>query len=73
MKKNISVVSKGLVIEVGSLKKSHINGWVSIHSKDGEIIGGFDLLDSKLKVIHKSKIDNCIKIVYSIIDKEVKQ
>lgn len=71
MKKNISVVSQGLVIDVGRFKKSHVDGWVAIYSKAGEMIGGFDLLDNKLRIIHKNKTDDEIYLVYSIIDMEV--
>lgn len=73
MKKNITVVRKGLVVDVGRFEKYNLDGWVVIYSKGGENIGGFSLLDNKLKLIHKDKIDNDIYLLYSVIDrKEVK-
>lgn len=70
MKKTITVVRKGLVVDVGRFKKSNVDGWVVIYSKAGEMIGGFDLLYNRLKVIHKNKTDDEIYVVYSIIDRE---
>ena len=73
MKKNISIVSKGLVIDVGRLEKSHIKGWVGIYSRAGERIGGFDLIDNTLRLIHKNEKDNNISLVYALISRrEVK-
>lgn len=71
MIKDMTIVRKGLVIEVGSLKKSHVEGWVAIYTKKGERIGGFSLLDSKLKVIDKFTQGNTLFLTYSI--KGVKQ
>lgn len=70
MIKNISVVRNGLVIEVGSFKKSHVRGCVAIYSKAGERIGGFSVLDTKLKIIHKFTQDDILYITYAIIDRE---
>ena len=74
MKKYISIVSKGLVIDVGKFKKSSIRGWIGIYSRAGERIGGFDLTDNSLELLYNNKKDNIISLVYSLIDrKEVKQ
>lgn len=73
MKKNITVVSRGLVVDVGGFEKSHLDGWVRIYSKGGERIGGFESLDNKLRVIHKNKADdNVIYITYAIVDRRLK-
>ena len=73
MNKIITLIKDGLVVDVDSLKKSHINGWVAIHNKDGDVMGGFSGLDKKLKVIDKYKHNDSIYLLYSIMDREVKQ
>lgn len=73
MVKNITIIREGLVVDVDTLKKSHINGWVAIHNKDGDVMGGFSVLDKKLKVIDKFESNGNIYLLYSIMEKEVKQ
>ena len=73
MNKIITLIKDGLVVDVDSLKKSHINGWVAIHNRSGDVMGGFNMLDKKLKVIDKYKHNDSIYLLYSIMDREVKQ
>ena len=73
MVKNITIIREGLVVDVDTLKKSHINGWVAIHNRAGDVMGGFNMLDKKLKVIDKYKNHDNIYLLYSIMDREVKQ
>ncbi len=69
MIKNMSVVSKGLVVDIGRFEKSHLDDWARIYSKGGERIGGFDLLDNKLRVIHKNTAHDDVYITYAIVDR----
>lgn len=71
MNKIITLVKDGLVVDVDSLKKSHINGWVAIHDKSNNVIGGFSILDKKLKVIDKFENNGSIYLLYAIQDREV--
>lgn len=71
MVKNITIIREGLVVDVDTLKKSHINGWVAIHNKDGDVMGGFSISDKRLKVIDKYKHNDSIYLLYSIIEREV--
>lgn len=67
----MTIVRKDLVVDVGRFEKSqHIEGWVVLYSEGGERIGGVDLLDNKLQVIHKNKFDdNIIYLSYAIKDR----